>query len=348
MSECDFTNIANASISTPAAGVTAAFVDLDKKLKTKNDAGAITVFMDSSFQSIATAGGTTTFTNQSPQYTIFTGTSGQTVVLPDATTLSIAQSYQIDNDSTVAVTVNANGGGAVWIVAPNGGNATIRVTNVGTAAGAWDVDYLGINISTGKMLSVSSTLTLAGTDGQTFTFPATTGAVITDTNAQTISAAKTFSAAIIPSQTIGITGTTTNNAAQAGAVGEIITAIINTPGTSLTTATPANVITTPFLSLTAGDWDVWGEVCFLPAATTSITQIAAGINSVSATLPAAGSGLTQETHAALVPGAIPQCFDVVERRVSIAGTTPYYLVAQAAFTISTLTVFGTLYARRRR
>lgn len=135
---------------------------------------------------------------------------------------------------------------------------------------------------------------------------------------------------------------------RAGCVGELITATIATPGTSLTTATPANVITTPFLSLTAGDWDVWGEVCFLPAATTSITQIAAGINSVSATLPAAGSGLTQETHAALVPTAIPQCFDVVERRVSIAATTPYYLVAQAAFTVSTLTAFGSLYARRRR
>lgn len=163
-----------------------------------------------------------------------------------------------------------------------------------------------------------------------------------------LTGANTYVGPIIPSQTVGITGTTTNNSAQAGAIGELLTATIATPGTSLTTATPANVITTPFLSLTAGDWDVWGEVCFLPAATTSITQIAAGINSVSATLPAAGSGLSQETHAALVPGAIPQCFDVVERRVSIAGTTPYYLVAQAAFTISTLTVFGTLYARRRR
>ena len=135
---------------------------------------------------------------------------------------------------------------------------------------------------------------------------------------------------------------------KAGCVGETITATIATPGTSLTTATSANVITTPFLSLTAGDWDVWGTCCFLPAATTSFTQIACGINSVSATLPAAGSGLLQETHAALIPTAIPQCFTIPMIKVSISATTPYYLVAQAAFTVSTMTAFGTLYARRIR
>lgn len=154
--------------------------------------------------------------------------------------------------------------------------------------------------------------------------------------------------AFTPSQTGGIVGTTTNNSANAGSVGELLTATIATPGTSLTTATPANVILTPFLSLTAGDWDVWGTCCFLPAATTSITQIAFGISATSATLPAAGSGLYQQTMAATVPGAIPQCEHTMMTRVSIASTTPYYLVAQAAFTVSTLSAFGTLYARRVR
>jgi hypothetical protein len=153
---------------------------------------------------------------------------------------------------------------------------------------------------------------------------------------------------LTPTQTGGIVGTTAVNNAQAGSVGELITATIATPGTSLTTATPANVILTPFLSLTAGDWDVWGNVNFLPAATTSITQLAFGINSVSATLPAAGSGLVQNTFTAFVPGAIPQCDNVTMIRVNVASTTPYYLVAQAAFTVSTLSAFGTLYARRVR
>lgn len=154
---------------------------------------------------------------------------------------------------------------------------------------------------------------------------------------------------ITPTQVGGLVGTTAANNAQAGSVGELLTATIATPGTTLTTATTANVIATPFLSLTAGDWDVWGQIAFLPAATTSITQIAFGISSVSATLPTAGTGgLVQNTMAAFVPGAINQCDNVTTTRVSIAATTPYYLVAQAAFTVSTLSAFGTLYARRVR
>ena len=128
----------------------------------------------------------------------------------------------------------------------------------------------------------------------------------------------------------------------------VLTLISNTESAFFADSIKFGGITTPFLSLTAGDWDVWGEICFLPAATTSITQLAMGINSVSATLPAAGSGVSQITMPAFVPTAIPQCYDVVERRISISATTPYYLVAQAAFTVSTLSAFGTLYARRRR
>ena len=133
-----------------------------------------------------------------------------------------------------------------------------------------------------------------------------------------------------------------------GAVGQIISATIATPGTSLTTATPANVILTPFLALTPGRWDIYGQIAFLPAATTSITQLAFGISATSATLPAAGSaGLVQNTFTAFVPGAIPQCNNVTITRVNISANTTYYLVAQAAFTVSTLSAFGTLYAERR-
>lgn len=41
MSEIDYTNIASTSIATPAAGVVAAFVDLDKRAKTKDENGFI-------------------------------------------------------------------------------------------------------------------------------------------------------------------------------------------------------------------------------------------------------------------------------------------------------------------
>ena len=152
---------------------------------------------------------------------------------------------------------------------------------------------------------------------------------------------------ITPSQTGGIIGTTTNNSVTAGGVGELITATIATPGTTLTTATPLNVVVAG-VSITAGDWDVWGEVCFLPGATTSITQLAAGINTTTNVLPAANAGLIQSTYTAFVPTAIPQCFVTPVKRISIAASTTHYLVAQAAFTVSTMSAFGTIYARRRR
>ena len=50
MAELDLTNIAAASISTPASGVTAVFVDTDKRLKTKDDAGIISVITPNGLQ----------------------------------------------------------------------------------------------------------------------------------------------------------------------------------------------------------------------------------------------------------------------------------------------------------
>ena len=162
-----------------------------------------------------------------------------------------------------------------------------------------------------------------------------------------LTGAWTYVGPITPSQTAGIVGTTAVNNAQAGSVGELLSATIATPGTTLTTATSANMVVAG-LPMTAGDWDVWANVNFLPAATTSITQLAFGLNTVTATLPAAGSGLVQNTYPAFVPGAIPQCDNVTMIRVNVSATTPVYVVAQAAFTVSTLSVFGTIYARRVR
>jgi len=122
-------------------------------------------------QSIATSGGTTTFTATSPYYTIFTGTQGQTLVLPNATTLKVGWKYGIDNDSTQAITVNANGGGAFWIIAP-GCDLYITCTGIGSAAGTWEKDYSAAKAANGKSLTISNTLTLTGTDASSVAFGA--------------------------------------------------------------------------------------------------------------------------------------------------------------------------------
>ena len=121
---------------------------------------------------------------------------------------------------------------------------------------------------------------------------------------------------------------------------------------SLTTVTTANVTS---ISLTAGDWDVSGVVDYTFGATTSYTQLQAGISLTSATLAgqAGGGGLGTDPNVqfatpAQVPTALPYALDIPLTRVSLAATTTVFLVTQATFTVSTLTAFGTIRARRVR
>lgn len=89
------------------------------------------------FTSTATAAGTTTLVVGSSYYQQFTGSTTQTVVLPNATTLIVGQTFAILNRSTGYVTVNKNGGTLQSTLAP-GAQALITVTNIGSAAGTWD------------------------------------------------------------------------------------------------------------------------------------------------------------------------------------------------------------------
>ena len=166
--------------------------------------------------------------------------------------------------------------------------------------------------------------------------------------ATTISATST----ITPAQVAGIVGTTTNNNAQAGSIGEFITATVPVgSAVALTTAVTANVTS---ISLTAGDWDVSAVVDHNIGLTTSLTQINSGISLVSATLPAqtGGGGLGTDplatlSYAAMVPGAgIVQSAPLV--RITLTATTTVYLVAQDTFTLSTISAYGTIRARRVR
>lgn len=102
----------------------------------------------------ATAAGTTTLTSSSKQYQQFTGTQIQTIVLPDATTLTKPRRFDVFNRSTSAVTVNANGGSLVASV-PAGSQRYFLLTDNSTNAGAWQL---------GGVLSSGSSSTVASSD----------------------------------------------------------------------------------------------------------------------------------------------------------------------------------------
>lgn len=86
----------------------------------------------------STAGGTTTLTSASRQIQKFTGTSNQTVALPDATTLKLSRSFNIINKSTGYITVQNNTTTFKRVLAPDE-EFLFKALDISSAAGVWDV-----------------------------------------------------------------------------------------------------------------------------------------------------------------------------------------------------------------
>jgi len=144
----------------------------------------------------------------------------------------------------------------------------------------------------------------------------------------------------------GLVGTQTNDNAQAGWVGEYMSSIVSSPGVTLTNNVAANVTT---LALTAGDWDVDGELWVAATGTGSLVNIVGGLTTTSATPPGAPADNAGRTGV-MVNGTAPvTVIDTVGPiRLSLAATTTVYLVAQAGFGATACTAYGKLRARRRR
>lgn len=158
----------------------------------------------------------------------------------------------------------------------------------------------------------------------------------------TLGAATATSVTFSPT-TGGIVGTTTNDNAAAGKVGEYIS---NSAGPIATTSNTSLDVTS--ISLTAGDWDVEGTVLFTPAASTVPTRIRAGINTTSATIPSQpGTGSVLTLNLAFTTGS-QQCAPLGGSRLSLSATTTVYLVANTVFTVSTMDTYGFIGARRVR
>lgn len=126
--------------------------------------------------------------------------------------------------------------------------------------------------------------------------------------------------------------------------GYLSSSVASGSAVSLTSTTAANVTS---LTLTEGEWDVSGAVGFIPAATTSITALAGGSSSTTATISTTGDAFVKAS-AAVVPGAVGQVITIPTTRYVVAEgeTTTVYLVARATFSVDTLGGFGKIQARR--
>jgi hypothetical protein len=138
------------------------------------------------FTTTATAAGTTTLTVASTQIQVFTGTSTQTVRLPTTSVIAGTQ-YRIINNSTGAVTVQSSGANTITVLAGGTSGLFTALQAAPTTAAHWDPQYWGSFIASGKALNISNSLTLAGTDSTTMTFPSSSDTVVTLTASQTLS-----------------------------------------------------------------------------------------------------------------------------------------------------------------
>lgn len=260
-------------------------------------------------------------------HTLAFGSTANTITFPSAASYTVAALELAQTFTNFISTIGLNIKDQI-----SGFYSNLRVVNSSLTADR------SLNINMGN---VSHTLSL-GTASGTISFPNVGSYTVIgsgDTNTITTGMINSVQAA-------KVLGTVTNDDAAASRLGEYkFSNIIVASAVALTTATPANVTS---LSLTAGDWDVSGTVAFNPAAGTLIVDMKGGISQTSATLP------TLSDTAALVdiplsPSAgVGATIPVGRSRISLAGTTTVYLVAQSTFTVSTCSAYGFISARRVR
>ena len=137
---------------------------------------------------------------------------------------------------------------------------------------------------------------------------------------------------ITPGQTTGIVGTTTNNNAQAGSVGEYVASVITTYTNFPATGVFGDLTS---ISLTAGDWDVSLSFGAYISASSNAKEIISFIGTVSGNntinyVPNDNGQYLGFTRSSTSPN---EAFIVVPAyRVSISSTATYYLKMYADYT----------------
>jgi hypothetical protein len=315
----------------------------------------------------------------------FVDTSGLTVGTPgNSYALAIpATSNQIILGNTRTVTISATQPASTsrgWTIPDISGNGTFMSREAAeTATG--QKTFSNRCIFTGSSLDVGTAGTAGALDiypsgaaSGTLSFRATTnssGISATITNAAQ-TAAWTYTIPDVgsnseffmtaASQTItgkpviksdSILGTTAADNATAGRIGERGPAASTARGLakSLVTATPISIAT---MTITAGDWEISGNVCFQPSGSTTVTNMI-GAFSLTSNNITSNEGVPASTGELFLIQSLPGtvigndwCLTIGPTRTNSNSSQTFYLVAQSAFGVSTMQTYGHIRATRTR
>jgi hypothetical protein len=149
-------------------------------------------------------------------------------------------------------------------------------------------------------------------------------------------------------QTSVIVGTATNDAASAGYIGESSRANVSTYTNYTTTATYQNITS---ITLAAGDYELDAQFTFSSNSAT-VTAASDAIFVISTTTASAAGAVEGESIAyvpqAALLGTSHESGAIAPFRISLSGSTTYYLNTQATFTLGNPQYVGTIHARRVR
>lgn len=222
------------------------------------------------YTTTATAAGTTTLTAASSFKQYFTGTTTQTVVMPDVTTLALGRSHEIINNSTGTVTVQSSGLNTITTI-PSGISGVVTcIAITGATAASWHYEFASFDTITGSGACVFAT-------SPTLVTPNI--GVATGTSFNSITALSSTTPVVAGTAAIG----TATTVARADHVHPAQTTITGNAGTATTLATGRTIAMTGDVTYTSPSFN--GSANVTAAATLATVNANVGAFGSSTAIP---------------------------------------------------------------